>query len=293
MHPGSRNSLIFFSVFVLLVIIFTLCSGCIYPGLVADKIFPQKTKEDPITGSWNGFIATAGGKEITGDPALAEEVAKTRLNIYPDRTFEYTTNFSIRNGTLVPTGKGNYMVKANETDKERKYFHYDETLDSLKWESQDMTIEFRRNDHLLSSADLSDYNAKMMEEFEQVHQTDSETQPTPVPTMAVAEIHSEGFGYDTTSETAYQVNGDVLVENGTYESVSVIVRYPDLDSYKIDVGGMGGRNFTRKEFKIVLNDRVRNETPAFFIKLGTVEYPTIPNGQVSDYTLYTAYTNST
>ena len=291
MRPGSRDSFHFFCGIILFVIVFTLCAGCIanqIPGIIP----ADNTKEDPVTGTWNGFSATSGDKNIA-DPAIIDEVEKIRLNIYPDRSFSYTTNFTIMNGTLVPTGKGNYVVKANDTDTERKYFRFDQDQDILKWESQNMTIEFRRNDQVLTAADLADYNTRMKEISEQEQLAASVTSPTPVPPGELAQIYSRGFGYDPTANIVYQMNGEVHIEGGLYDSVGVILRYPDKDEYQIDVGGMGGDNFTRKEFKLILNDRVINQTPAYFIRLGSTEYPALLSNETPGYTTYTAYSNAT
>jgi len=53
----------------------------------------------------------------------------------------------------------------------------------------------------------------------------------------------------------------------------VILRYPDKDEYRLNLGGMGGANFTKKDVQIVLNARVKNMTPRFFIRLDQTEYP--------------------
>lgn len=303
MHSRFPGTLRFFTGIILLIVLFASCSGCVTSGipkqpLIPEKIIPpqilpeEKPAVDPVVGTWNGFLATSSGKNSAGDPSLKDEVAKIRLNIYPDLTFEYTTNFTIRNGTLIPTGKGNFIVRANETETERKYFRYDGEGDILKWESQDLVIEFRRNDHTFSASELLEYNTLMKKIFSEEQVAAAVTTPTPVPTHAVAYIQSEGFGYDP-HEVAWQLNGDVFIESGKYDSVGIILRYPDNDEYQLDVGGMGGANFTKKEFKMILNDRVRNQTPAFFIRLGSAEYSTVQTGKTTDYVIYTSYTNAT
>jgi hypothetical protein len=283
MKPGTRNSFLLFSGSILVIIVLILCSGCtvVMPGSTP----ANKTKEDPVTGTWNGFSATSA-KDVISDPAVIKEIETMRLNIYQDRSFAYTSNFTIRNGTLIPTGKGNYVVKANETDTERKYFHYNEDQDVLTWESRDLTIEFRRNDRSLTSSELSDYNTRMLELFVREQQAAS---VTPVPLQAVAHIVSEGFGFDPTSNIVYQMNGDVEIETGIYKSVVVILRYPDQDSYQIDVGGMGGSNMTKKDIKIILNERVFNQTPGYFIRLDSTEYPATFTSEISGRKVYTAY----
>lgn len=253
----------------------------------------EPVKVDPVAGTWNGFIASSGESGLPADEETNNEIAKIRLNIYPDLAFAYTTNFTLRNGSLISTGKGNYIVKANETDRERKYFRYDEEKDILMWESQDLTIEFRRNERVFSASDLSAYNEMMKTRWEEEQRALPTPRPTPVPTHAIAVIHSEGFGYDPTTETAYQTNGDLFIESGKYDSVQVLVRYPDNDVYTLDLGGMGGANYTRKEFKIILSDRVKNQTPGFFIRLDAHEYPAIRTGSAQERIVYTAFTNST
>ena len=284
MIPGPRESPRLFSVVILVVVGLILCAGCTI-NTTPRTTQKNTTNDDPVTGTWNGFTATSGG--ITPvDPAIIRDVEKIRLNIYPDRTFSYTTDFSIRNGTLIPTGKGNYVVQANDTETERKYFRFDENLDILKWESRDMTIEFRRNDRPLTDAELSAYNTQMLELYQQEKLAASATPALP---QAVARILSRGFGYDPTASTVYQTTGNIEIETGVYSSVGIIIRYPDLDTYEIDVGGMGGSNFTKKDFRIVLHDRASNLTPVFFIRLDSTEYPAIRTNTTPDKIVYTAY----
>jgi hypothetical protein len=96
---------------------------------------------------------------------------------------------------------------------------------------------------------------------------------TPVPTFEIASLQSEGFGFDPTSSIVYEFNGMLRTYSGVYREVSVILRYPDKDEYRLDLGGMGGANFTKKDVQIVLNARVKNMTPRFFIRLDQAEYP--------------------
>jgi hypothetical protein len=284
MNMGPRESFRFFSVVTFFIIMVVLCAGCTLN-------FNQKgtkvntTPEDPVTGTWNGFLVTAGNTSNPG-PSIPDDVEKIRLNIYPDLSFAYTTNFTIRNGTLIPTGKGNYAVKANETETDRKYFRYNENLDILQLESRNKTIEFRRNDRPLTSAELDEYNAQMLETYTREQQAAS---VTPVPPRALARILSRGLGYDPTAGTVYQMNGKIEIENGIYQSVGVILRYPDNDTFQSDVGGMGGSNFTRKDFRIVIHDRVNNQTPGLFVRLDAREYPAVETGEQANGSIYTVH----
>ncbi|MFA5268092.1 MAG: hypothetical protein WC379_08970 [Methanoregula sp.] len=287
MKVGSRHSFRLFSVVTFVIIALILCAGCTI-NTTPKKTQANTTPADPVVGTWNGFTATSGDKVIE-DPAIIKDVETKRLNVYPDLAFAYTTDFAIRNGTLTPTGKGNYVVKGNETDTERKYFRYNEGLDTLKWESRGMTIEFRRNDRSLNSTELSEYNTRMLEIYQAEQLAAS---ATPVPKKALAQILSKGFGYDPTKSTVYQMNGNIEIQNGVYDSVGVIIRYPDRDTYQIDLGGMGGSNITRKDFKIVLHERVINQTPNFFVRLGSMEYPVVRTGERTNGIVYTAYEKS-
>ena len=284
MNMGPRDSFRFFSVVTFFIILVVLCAGCTLN-------FNQKgtkvntTPEDPVTGTWNGFTVTAGNASIP-DPSLTNDVEKIRLNIYPDLSFAYTTNFTIRNGTLIPTGKGNYAVKANETETDRKYFRYHENLDILHWESRNITLEFRRNDRELTPAELDEYNTRMLDAYTREQQAAS---VTPVPLRTLARILSRGFGYDPTKSTVYQMNGKIEIENGIYESVGIILRYPDNDTYQSDVGGMGGSNFTRKDFRIVIHDRLSNQTPGVFVRLNSREFPAIETGEQANVSIYTVH----
>jgi hypothetical protein len=287
MKNGSRHSFRLFSVVTFFIITLILCAGCTI-NTTPKKTPVNTTAVDPVVGTWNGFSATSGDKLIE-DPAIIKDVETKRLNVYPDLAFAYTTDFTLRNGTLTPTGKGNYVVKGNETDTERKYFRYNEGLDTLKWESRGMTIEFRRNDRSLNSTELSDYNTRMLEIYRAEQLAAS---ATPVPPRALAQILSKGFGYDPTKNNVYQMNGNIEITTGVYDSVGVIIRYPDRDTYQIDVGGMGGSNITRKDFRIVLHDRVSNQTPNFFVRFGSTEYPAARTEERTGGIVYTVYEKS-
>jgi hypothetical protein len=112
---------------------------------------------------------------------------------------------------------------------------------------------------------------------------------TPVPPRTLARILSRGFGYDPTKSTVYQMNGKIEIENGIYESVGIILRYPDNDTFQSYVGGMGGSNFTRKDFRIVIHDRVSNQTPDIFVRLDAGEYPAVETGEQANGSIFTAY----
>jgi len=97
--------------------------------------------------------------------------------------------------------------------------------------------------------------------------------PTPIPTYTIAYIESEGFTVDPTTNTIYQLNGKVYTSSGRYDNVEIILRYPNNEEFSQSVGGMGGANATVKEFKVILNDRVKKLVPDYFIKLNGKEYP--------------------
>jgi hypothetical protein len=256
------------------------CTGKSLPGF-----------HEPVVGTWDGYIARLEGVgpcEITSP--VGEEVSRMRLDIYDDGTFEYSMNYSIVNGTLISTGKGNYVVKSGENETIKKYIRYDADKDTLSWENRGITTEFRRSDRIFSHGDLVDYVNRLKAEAPSVTPEVTEAEITPVPTYEVARILSKGFGYDPTAAIIYQMNGNVAIPSGIYDSVTVILRYPDKDEYHLDVGGMGGANFTRKDFKVILNDRVRDEEPEYFIRLDNREYPAVLDSVTENGTVIIAYT---
>jgi hypothetical protein len=262
----KRSLLLFFIVVAILLAsaVASCCIGKQIPGM-----------SDPIGGTWNGYVAerSDGIPVIAMSTQEADAIEAMRLNIYPDNTFDYAVNYSLRSGTIASTGKGNYIVQSAMNATARSYIYYDAEKDTLTWETQGTNIEFRRNDRVLTRQDLIEYNEELLAEMTTPPTIMPTTVVTPVPTFEIASLQSEGFGYDTTTGIVYHFNGVLRTYEGVYQDVMVILRYPDKDEYHLDLGGMGGANFTKRDMQIVLNDRVRNMTPRFFIQLDKTEYP--------------------
>ena len=262
----KRSPLLFFIVVAILLAsaVASCCTGKQIPGM-----------SDPIAGTWNGYVAerSDGIPVIAMSTQDADAIEAMRLNIYPDNTFDYAVNYSLRSGTIASTGKGNYIVQSAMNATARSYIRYDAEKDTLTWETQGTDIEFRRNDRVLTRQDLIEYNEELLAEVTTPPTIIPTTVVTPVPTFEIASLQSEGFGYDPTTSIVYEFNGVLRTYEGVYQDVMVILRYPDKDEYSLDLGGMGGANFTKRDVQIVLNDRVRNMTPRFFIQLDKTEYP--------------------
>jgi|GEM_PF-2663981 len=249
-----------------MLLVMTALSGCTtqVPGMA-----------DPVTGTWNGYIEEGGTVMSVLPEGVpdADDIATMRLNIYQDTTFDLAENYSVMNGTVAPTGKGNYILQPSQKGAVKSYLHYDETKDVLTWETQGITIEFRRNDKVLTRQDLIDYDNELLAAVTPPPTVAMMTVVTPVPTFEIASLQSGGFGYDQTTAIVYHFEGVLRIYSGVYQSVGVILRYPDKDEYQLDLGGMGGANYTKKDVQMVLNDRVKNMTPRFFIRLDQNEYP--------------------
>jgi hypothetical protein len=262
----GQSPLFFFLVLGILLVSAGLsgCTGTQIPGV-----------SDPVTGTWNGYVAerSDGVAVIAMSMQDMDDIEAMRLNIYPDNTFDYAVNYSLRSGSIASTGKGNYIVQSAMNATTRSYLRYDDEKDTLTWETQGVSIEFRRNDRTLTKQDLIDYNTELLAEMTPPPTVIPTTVVTPVPTFEIASLQSEGFAYDTTTGIVYHFNGVLRTYEGVYQDVMVILRYPDKDEYHLDLGGMGGANFTKKEVQIVLNARVKNMTPRFFILLDQAEYP--------------------
>ena len=258
-----------------LVILLVLGMLLALPGLSGCTTTQIPGMADPVVGTWNGYVEEAGEvSSLNVGLPDADDIAAMRLNIYDDNTFDLASNYSLHNGTIASTGKGNYIVQSSVKDTVKSYLHYDEAKDILTWETQGITIEFRRNDKALTKQDLIDYDNALLAAITPPPTVVPTTIVTPVPTYEIASLQSEGFGYDTTTGIVYHFDGVLRIYEGVYQDVMVILRYPDRDEYHLDLGGMGGANFTRKDVQIVLMDRVKNMTPRFFIQLDKTEYPT-------------------
>ena len=97
---------------------------------------------------------------------------------------------------------------------------------------------------------------------------------TPLPVGEIARIKVDHFGMDPTTATVYEFVGKVQINNGMYQSVQVILLYPDSQEYSYDVGGMGGSNRTIKEFSLFPADRYKGTNPEKIISLDGKRYAT-------------------
>jgi hypothetical protein len=98
---------------------------------------------------------------------------------------------------------------------------------------------------------------------------------TPLPVGEAARIKVEHFGMDPSAGTIYEFIGKVQVSGGPYQSVQVILRYPDSQEYAYDVGGMGGANQTIKPFFLYPADRYKGTNPEKIIVLDGKKYGTV------------------
>lgn len=97
---------------------------------------------------------------------------------------------------------------------------------------------------------------------------------TPLPSNEVARIRVDHFGMNPSTETVFEFVGNVQVNNGPYQSVQVVLRYPDGQEYPFFLGGMGGSNQTRKEFSLFPADRYKGINPDKIIVLDGRRYAT-------------------
>jgi len=100
---------------------------------------------------------------------------------------------------------------------------------------------------------------------------------TPLPVDEVARIEVDHFGMNPSTETVYEFVGKIHVNNGPYQSVKVILRYPDTQEYTYDAGGMGGANATLKPFYLYPADRYKGTNPEKIVELDTKRYGTVYN----------------
>lgn len=107
---------------------------------------------------------------------------------------------------------------------------------------------------------------------------------TRLPVGEIARIRVDHFGMNPSTETVYEFVGKVQVRNGPYQSVQVILRYPDTQEYVYDVGGMGGANATVKPFYLYPADRYKGTNPEKIIALDGKRYGTVywyENGSIA------------
>ncbi len=97
---------------------------------------------------------------------------------------------------------------------------------------------------------------------------------TPLPVNEIARIKVDHFGMNTATENVYEFIGRVQVSGGPYQSVKVILRYPDTQEYVYDAGGMGGSNATLKPFYLYPDDRYKGRNPEKIISLDGKQYGT-------------------
>jgi len=98
---------------------------------------------------------------------------------------------------------------------------------------------------------------------------------TPLPVSEIARIRVDHFGMNPSTETVYEFVGKVQVNNGPYQSVQVILRYPDSQEYVYDAGGMGGANATLQPFSLYPDDRYKGTNPEKIIALDGKRYGTV------------------
>ncbi|MDD1685144.1 MAG: hypothetical protein LUQ19_04550 [Methanoregula sp.] len=97
---------------------------------------------------------------------------------------------------------------------------------------------------------------------------------TPLPANEIARIKVDHFGMNPSTETVYEFVGTLMVSGGPYQSVQVILRYPDSQEYAFDLGGMGGSNQTLKPFSLFPADRYKGTNPEKIISLDGKRYAT-------------------
>jgi hypothetical protein len=101
------------------------------------------------------------------------------------------------------------------------------------------------------------------------------TPNTPLPVGEVARIKVDHFGMNPATDSIYEFVGKIQVNGGPYQSVLVILRYPDSQEYVYDAGGMGGANATLKPFFLYPADRYKGTNPEKIIDLDGKKYGTV------------------
>jgi hypothetical protein len=100
---------------------------------------------------------------------------------------------------------------------------------------------------------------------------------TPLPVNEIARIEVGHFGMNPSTETVYEFVGKIHVSGGPYQSVQVVLRYPDTQEYTYDAGGMGGANTTLKPFYLYPADRYKGTNPEKIVVLDGKRYGTVYN----------------
>jgi hypothetical protein len=98
---------------------------------------------------------------------------------------------------------------------------------------------------------------------------------TPLPVSEIARIKVDHFGMNPATESIYEFVGTLQVNKGPYQSVQVILRYPDSQEYAYDMGGMGGSNATLRQFSLFPADRYKGTNPEKIIALDGKRYGTV------------------
>ena len=98
---------------------------------------------------------------------------------------------------------------------------------------------------------------------------------TPLPVNEVARIKVDHFGLDPSNADVYEFVGTIHVNDGVYQSVKVILRYPDGQEYAYDARGMGGSNVTLKPFFLYPDNRYMGTNPDKIISLDGKRYNTV------------------
>ncbi len=96
-----------------------------------------------------------------------------------------------------------------------------------------------------------------------------------LPIAETARITVDHFGLDPAAEDVYEFVGKIQVNDGVYQSVQVVLHYPDGQDYVYDAGGMGGSNATLKSFTIFPADRYMGTSPEKIIVLDGKRYGTV------------------
>jgi hypothetical protein len=98
---------------------------------------------------------------------------------------------------------------------------------------------------------------------------------TPLPVNEIARIKVDHFGMNPSTDSIYEFIGKIQVSGGPYQSVRVILRYPDSQEYVFDAGGMGGANATVKPFFLYPADRYKGTNPEKIVSLDSKKYGTV------------------
>ena len=153
-----------------------------------------------------------------------------------------------------------------------KYNSGDYTEAAVLFESSRLDTN-RASEHMKQSGDLQPTTIAS-------DKTQSISGTTPKPQGA---SYTGYFTGGTNTGSIFSFKGDVSINSGTYNSVQVIIRYPDTMEYNYDAGPMGGSNPTKKPFYIYPDNRYTYEKPTYFIKLDENKYPMVCEADLKYY----------